>query len=80
MISNYFQLVLILQELNKLNKTVTVFKEAIETFNAETVTLIMENYNISTNASDKCGKPEIHYVKCYAYLLKTFFKYLHKQT
>ncbi len=37
MISDNFQQVLILQELKKLNKTVTVFKEAIETYNAETV-------------------------------------------
>ena len=55
MISDNFQQILILQELKKLNETVAVFKEAIETYNAETVALIKENYNISTNASDERG-------------------------
>ena len=58
MISDNFQLVLILQELKKLNKTVIVFKEAIEAYNTESVDLIKENYNISTNASDECGTGE----------------------
>jgi hypothetical protein len=35
MVSDYFQLVLILQELKKLNNTVTVFEEAIKTYNTE---------------------------------------------
>jgi hypothetical protein len=56
MISDNFQQILILQELKKLNETVAVFKEHIETYNAQTVAL-MDNYNISfkAKASDEGG-------------------------